>query len=109
MAWRGLRDLRRPRPLAHRRGRSLLDAAVAELAAAGRRQVRLWTLTGNDDARLFYERQGWTYDGTERPRDAPGAGRLTRSARSATSAPTLPAAENTRCPRATPSGSRPST
>ena len=47
-------------------GGPLLDAAVADLTAAGRRQVRLWTLTGNDDARLFYERQGWTYDGTER-------------------------------------------
>jgi GNAT superfamily N-acetyltransferase len=48
-------------------GGLLLAACVAELVAVGRREVRLWTLTGNHEARAFYERQGWTYDGAERP------------------------------------------
>ena len=47
-------------------GGLLLAATVTELAAAGGREVRLWTLTGNHEARTFYERQGWRHDGTER-------------------------------------------
>ena len=47
-------------------GGRLLDACVADLVDDGTPEVRLWTLSRNRDARTFYERQGWAYDGTER-------------------------------------------
>jgi ribosomal protein S18 acetylase RimI-like enzyme len=45
-------------------GRLLMDGTVAALRADGRRPVRLWVLTANDRARRFYERYGFTADGT---------------------------------------------
>jgi GntR family transcriptional regulator len=52
-------------PDLHRRGvgRSLLDAAVRRFAAAGQRTATLWVVVGNERARRFYERLGWTVDG----------------------------------------------
>lgn len=44
-------------------GRALTDAVLAELRAAGYRQVVLWTLTGNARARRFYQKAGFTPDG----------------------------------------------
>jgi len=45
---------------------ALHDAAVAELRAQGIAQARLWTLERNARARRFYERHGWSADGTTR-------------------------------------------
>jgi ribosomal protein S18 acetylase RimI-like enzyme len=44
-------------------GRTLMDAALARLAARGFRSVRLWVLVDNRQARRFYERAGFTADG----------------------------------------------
>jgi GNAT superfamily N-acetyltransferase len=44
----------------------LHDAAVAELRARGVERARLWVLEENHRARRFYERHGWTPDGTSR-------------------------------------------
>ena len=44
----------------------LHDAAVAELRARGVARARLWVLEGNARARRFYERLGWSPDGTSR-------------------------------------------
>ncbi len=45
-------------------GRLLLADAVATLAGAGRDDVSLWVLEGNDRARRFYEACGFQPDGT---------------------------------------------
>ncbi|HZC99482.1 MAG TPA: GNAT family N-acetyltransferase [Actinomycetes bacterium] len=47
-------------------GWALLDAAHQALARLGFTDVVLWVLPGNDRARRFYERAGWTADGAER-------------------------------------------
>jgi ribosomal protein S18 acetylase RimI-like enzyme len=44
-------------------GRTLMDAALARLTQRGFRQVRLWVLAANHQARRFYERAGFTVDG----------------------------------------------
>ena len=44
-------------------GRSLLSAAVNEMAAAGNSAAVLWVLDSNDRARRFYEAAGWQPDG----------------------------------------------
>lgn len=41
-------------------GRELLTAGKESLAADGHDCALLWVLEGNDRARRFYERQGWT-------------------------------------------------
>jgi ribosomal protein S18 acetylase RimI-like enzyme len=53
-------------------GRSLLDAAQAELARRGFAESVLWVLPGNARARRFYEIAGWAADGTERTSEAFG-------------------------------------
>lgn len=53
-------------------GRPLLDAALAELAAAGFGTVFLWVLTANASARRFYERAGFWPDGVVRTLDFDG-------------------------------------
>ena len=53
-------------------GRPLLDAALAELAAAGFGTVVLWVLTANASARRFYERAGFRPDGAVRTLDFDG-------------------------------------
>lgn len=49
-------------------GRALLDATMSD---ATRPQV-LWVLEGNAGARLFYERFGFSWDGTRKLLDVPG-------------------------------------
>lgn len=46
-------------------GTQLLDLAVRRLRDDGYEQLRLWTLTDNQQARAFYESRGWRPDGTE--------------------------------------------
>ncbi|WP_431233541.1 N-acetyltransferase family protein [Mycolicibacterium psychrotolerans] len=47
-------------------GRALLTAGCDRLRTAGHRRAFLWVLSANDDARRFYERNGWSSDGRER-------------------------------------------
>ena len=47
--------------------RALLLAAVADLRAAGATAPFLWVGEANARARQFYEREGWSYDGTREP------------------------------------------
>jgi ribosomal protein S18 acetylase RimI-like enzyme len=54
-------------------GRELLEAAQDELRALGYGDAILWVLPGNDRARRFYERAGWTDDGVERTQQVLGA------------------------------------
>ena len=53
-------------------GRPLLEAAAANLAAAGFATAVLWVLTGNEGARRFYERAGFRPDGAARSLDFDG-------------------------------------
>jgi GNAT superfamily N-acetyltransferase len=45
-------------------GAALLAAVLEGLAAEGYEHVELWVHPGNHRARRFYERHGWTSDGT---------------------------------------------
>jgi GNAT superfamily N-acetyltransferase len=47
-------------------GRALIAQARTDLAAAGVAEAHLWLLAGNARAQRFYERDGWTTDGTRR-------------------------------------------
>ena len=47
--------------------RALLLAAVAELRDSGASAPYLWVGEANGRARRFYEREGWSYDGTREP------------------------------------------
>jgi GNAT superfamily N-acetyltransferase len=47
-------------------GRALIERARADLAASGVIEARLWLLAGNARAQRFYERDGWSTDGTQR-------------------------------------------
>ena len=49
-------------------GAALMDAAVTRLEAAGFAAAILWVLEDNPRARRFYERHGWTVDGSRRER-----------------------------------------
>lgn len=53
-------------------GRALLEAAAESLAAAGYGEAILWVLSGNVDARRFYERLGFAEDGAARVLDFDG-------------------------------------
>ena len=48
-------------------GTALAQAALQDLRDAGFSEVILWILEGNAGARRFYERTGWTWDGTRAP------------------------------------------
>jgi GntR family transcriptional regulator len=48
----------------HGIGRRLLDETMRRFAAAGHEVATLWVVTENEPARRFYERLGWTPDGT---------------------------------------------
>ena len=45
-------------------GRALLDRATDGMRSAGLSRASLWVLEANERARRFYERSGWTWDGT---------------------------------------------
>ena len=45
-------------------GSALMGAALDHLRAQGFRQVTLWVLEGNGRGRTFYERWGFTDDGS---------------------------------------------
>ena len=62
-----------PRGQGRGAGRELLSRAVDALRAAGRTEAWLNTEARNEDARRFYERQGWIEDGAPRIRDWHGA------------------------------------
>jgi GNAT superfamily N-acetyltransferase len=47
-------------------GRALIALARADLAAAGVTEAHVWVLVGNTRAERFYQRDGWTTDGTRR-------------------------------------------
>jgi GNAT superfamily N-acetyltransferase len=47
-------------------GRLLMTAARNRLRRVGVTAAALWVLDGNVGARRFYERDGWTFDGTRR-------------------------------------------
>jgi ribosomal protein S18 acetylase RimI-like enzyme len=47
-------------------GRALIAQARADLAAAGVGEAHVWVLAGNARAQRFYQRDGWTTDGTRR-------------------------------------------
>jgi GNAT superfamily N-acetyltransferase len=46
--------------------KALIEAASAGLRKAGAREAFLWVGEENPRARRFYEREGWTHDGTSR-------------------------------------------
>jgi ribosomal protein S18 acetylase RimI-like enzyme len=48
-------------------GSALLRNAEDALAASGRRDLTLWVLEGNDQARRFYQRAGWRDDDCMKP------------------------------------------
>ncbi len=52
-------------------GRILFDRAVGDLEDSGFHTATLWVLTTNDRARLFYEKAGWSPDGTTKTEDRP--------------------------------------
>jgi len=45
-------------------GRMMMDFSLAELKHMGHDEVFLWTLEANTRARRFYEKCGFTFDGT---------------------------------------------
>jgi RimJ/RimL family protein N-acetyltransferase len=45
-------------------GRDLLASAVDRLRALGYDRAMLWVMASNDRSRRFYERAGWSWDGT---------------------------------------------
>ncbi|MDX3451339.1 GNAT family N-acetyltransferase [Streptomyces sp. ME02-8801-2C] len=53
-------------------GQALLREAADRCADAGHRRMFLWVIEGNDRARRFYERAGFTADGAEEPFDVDG-------------------------------------
>jgi len=46
---------------------ALLEEGVRALVAAGANDTFLWVGEANARARRFYEREGWSYDGTREP------------------------------------------
>jgi GNAT superfamily N-acetyltransferase len=45
-------------------GRDLFAWAVEQLRAFGYERATLWVMASNDRSRRFYERAGWSWDGT---------------------------------------------
>ena len=54
-------------------GAVLMRAARERLLLLGYKQAVLWVLLGNTHAERFYERDGWTSDGLQRPATVWGA------------------------------------
>jgi GNAT superfamily N-acetyltransferase len=57
----------------HGHGRELIEAGEAWLGAHGFDAAILWVLTGNEQARRFYEAVGWARDGAIKIEDLYGA------------------------------------
>ena len=57
----------------HRIGARLMAEARARLAGQGCTEAILWLLAGNERAARFYERDGWSFDGTRRTEEVWGA------------------------------------
>ncbi|GGT20616.1 N-acetyltransferase [Streptomyces chromofuscus] len=53
-------------------GQALLEESVRRCRAAGRPRMLLWVLRDNTSARRFYERAGFTADGTQEPFEVDG-------------------------------------
>jgi GNAT superfamily N-acetyltransferase len=53
-------------------GQALMAEGIAFLRQTGFQTVTLWTETRNHRPRAFYEKSGWTLDGTVRQRPAKG-------------------------------------
>jgi GNAT superfamily N-acetyltransferase len=53
-------------------GSLLLADVIRGLTDRGYRRAALWTIEGNDRARRFYEKHGWTHDGHEHLLDFDG-------------------------------------
>ncbi|MGI5125657.1 N-acetyltransferase family protein [Pseudonocardia sp. CA-107938] len=53
-------------------GRPLHAAMVDRMHAAGVHSATLWVLRGNERAIRFYERAGWSFDGTSKLEVGPG-------------------------------------
>jgi len=47
-------------------GREMMDFSLSELKRMGHNEVILWVLEANNRARLFYEKCGFTFDGTRK-------------------------------------------
>jgi RimJ/RimL family protein N-acetyltransferase len=45
-------------------GRDLFGSGVARLRALGYERAMLWVMASNERSRRFYERAGWSWDGT---------------------------------------------
>jgi GNAT superfamily N-acetyltransferase len=56
-------------------GARLMDEAERLLRASGFERATLWVLATNDLGRRFYERNGWTWDGTTSDHQFDGANR----------------------------------
>jgi GNAT superfamily N-acetyltransferase len=54
-------------------GRGLLETAAEWFRGSGWARSALWVLTGNEAARAFYARCGYSWDGSERGIDVGGA------------------------------------
>jgi GNAT superfamily N-acetyltransferase len=48
-------------------GTALLKAGETQLTDAGYESAILWTIAANNRTRRFYERRGWSFDGTTEP------------------------------------------
>lgn len=53
-------------------GTALIGRAEAAMRDAGYDAATLWVLRDNASARAFYERSGWTFDGTEKQEEIAG-------------------------------------
>lgn len=54
-------------------GKKLHDILVKELWKRGFEEASLWVLESNDRTRLWYERQGWALDGSQKTAELWGA------------------------------------
>lgn len=54
-------------------GKALLDAALADMTAAGCERVVLWAFEENRRGRRFYEKHGFAWDGSRRISEFDGA------------------------------------
>lgn len=53
-------------------GKEMLDFATNELKSEGHKKIFLWVFEENNRARRFYEKHGFSFDGTKRENDKYG-------------------------------------